>query len=111
VCPEMVGLFQTVSDGSETITPEHLKACLHDVRIATLFEAQGIEITDINSFMDLLVDFEGTRELHIESFVSSCLSLKGYARSIDLLSVKHRLRLMERLLKQHFQAEKYSEIN
>jgi len=92
---EMCELFQTICDGSETISPEILNVCLRDIRVVALFEAQGLEITDINTFMELLVRIEGAQSIHIESFVTSCLSLRGYARSIDLLAMKHRLRAME----------------
>jgi len=99
---EMVQLFHMISRNSETITPERIAACLEDVKVAALFETQGVEISDIGTFLDHLVEIEGAQEIHVESFVTGCLSIKGPARSNDLLAVKHKLTLLEKDLRDLF---------
>jgi len=92
---ELAELFHMIAGHSETIDPKHHAECLSDVRMATLFESHGLDVTDIDTFLELLVEEEGASKIHIRSFVNGCLSLKGFARSIDLLAVKHKLVLLE----------------
>jgi len=96
---ELAGLFHMMSGNSETVTPEHLSVCLGDVKTASLLATHGIDINDVDAFLELIQD-SNEAQIHVRTFVRGCMSLKGTAKSIDLLAVKHKLHVLEGLLKQ-----------
>jgi len=96
---ELGQLFHMMSGEAETVTPQHLSRCLTDVKTASLFATHGIDISDVDTFLELIQEND-EHEIHVRTFVRGCLSLKGNARSIDLLAVKHKLHVMEGVLNQ-----------
>jgi len=95
---ELARLFHMIAGESEIVTPDRLRTCLQDVRIGSHMATHGIDLTDVDTFLELLTENQGTAEIHINTFVTGCLSLRGNARSIDLLTIKHKLQCLEELL-------------
>jgi len=102
---ELADLFKMISGKSENISMEQLQTCLEDVRTASFFQSHGLDITDVESFVELLTDSGAHGVVNLETFVTACMSLKGPARSIDVLTLKQKILGVEEMIKQLFYKE------
>lgn len=62
------------------------------------FELADLDIKDANDFFDAVVSLTGNDEIDIETFVESCMKVKGAASSIDLQIVLFQVRAMRQML-------------
>jgi len=78
-------IFQSIDvDGSGTLTLAELQNSFSDDRILSFFELQGLDIKSIETFFTLLTQISETHEVDVESFVTGCLKMRGYATNIDV---------------------------
>jgi len=102
---ELASLFRMISGRSDHISATHLAECLQDVQVRSFFEVNGLDVTDIDTFLGLLTDGleDDGQTIHLDTLVTGCLSLKGPARSIDLVSAGHRLIHIDGMLRRALQ--------
>jgi len=96
---ELSSLFRMFSGEADHISVEQLAECLEDIQVASFFQMHDLDVTDIDAFLELLTDKEGDGLIHLDTFVTGCLSLKGPARSIDLIALNHRLINLDRFVR------------
>jgi len=78
-------IFQSIdADASGTLTLAELQNSFSDCRILSFFELQGLDIKSIETFFTLLTQISETHEVDVESFVTGCLKMRGYATNIDV---------------------------
>jgi len=83
------------TDGAGTLSVEKLERCLQeDMRVTTYFELQGLDIKNAHVFLDLLKECSKTGTVDLDTFISGCLSMKGPATNIDLLTILHEIRAL-----------------
>jgi len=88
---ELESLFVSMDkDGSETLTFSELSDAPRDFRVMSYFELHGVDIKDIEMFFKLLAQVSGSFEINMESFVSGCLRMKGYATNVDVFCLLYQ---------------------
>jgi len=92
------------SDDSKTISYAELQAASADERLSSLLRLRGVDTKDIAHFYEVLSAIEGGGDVHIDTFISGCLAIKGPASSIDLLSLRYHTELFERKLSDNMSA-------
>jgi len=67
-----------------------------DERIRTYFELKGLAIKDAELFFQMLGSVSQTEEVDIDAFIAGCMKMKGFALSVDLLSLGFETKLIGR---------------
>jgi len=82
---ELQSIFRSMDhDNSGTLTLAELQSSFRDCRILSFFEMQGLDIKSSETFFELLTQISKTHEVDMESFVTGCLKMRGYATNIDV---------------------------
>jgi len=96
---ERIGELQTLfrsldADKSGTLTIDELqKGCL-DARIMSIFEMLDLDIKSIEVFFSLLSQVSGSDAVDVQSFVTGCLKMRGYATNIDVFMLLYNTRIL-----------------
>lgn len=91
---QIKGIFQQADmDKSGTITYDELSQQLECQQVRAHLQTIGLEVEDAKCIYQLL-DLDKSGEISIEEFIFGCLKMKGYAKSIDLVSLMHENRRM-----------------
>jgi len=96
---ERIGELQTLfrsldADKSGTLTIDELqKGCL-DARIMSIFEMLDLDIKSIEVFFSLLSQVSGSDAVDMQSFVTGCLKMRGYATNIDVFMLLYNTRIL-----------------
>jgi hypothetical protein len=86
---QFVDLFKSAdADHTGTITAAELNTLLESP-LSELLTTRGIMIKDAEAFLHMLTS-NGRDAVDLETFVSGCLQLKGFATSIDVLTTECR---------------------
>eukprot|EP00927_Polykrikos_kofoidii_P065927 TRINITY_DN6161_c1_g1_i1.p1 TRINITY_DN6161_c1_g1~~TRINITY_DN6161_c1_g1_i1.p1 ORF type:complete len:642 (-),score=117.53 TRINITY_DN6161_c1_g1_i1:54-1979(-) len=80
-------IFRDASDGSDSISSDHMGKLIDDPRIRAFFKQLDMEVWDVQTFLEL-VDSDNNL-IDVESFVNGCLRVKGVAKNIDLIALKY----------------------
>lgn len=80
----------------ETITIEEFNDLMSDEKIKAYFELKGLPIKDAELFFKMLGTVSQTKEVDVESFIAGCMKMKGFALSVDLLSLGFETKLIGR---------------
>jgi len=92
---ELQDLFRSIDlDKSSTLTLSELRTSLKDLRILSFFDLQGLSVKDVEMFFKLLTQVADTSEIDMESFVSGCLRMKGYATNLDIFTMLYQTRAL-----------------
>ena len=87
---ELKVLFEdAVTDKSQSVSWEEFKEVMSQEKFRHCLEARGVSINDIEVFFKILmsVNSEASDEVNINDLINGCLSMKGFATSIDLHSL------------------------
>jgi len=96
---ELQSIFQSMDhDNSGTLTLAELQSSFRDIRISSFFELQGLDIKSLETFFELLTHISNTHEVDMESFVTGCLKMRGYATNIDVFMLLFQSKALENKL-------------
>jgi len=92
---ELKTLFQAMDlDDSKVLTTEEFHSSLNDVRIQSYFELRGISMSQADTLFGLLTKQVGIDSIDIDTFVTGCLRMKGYATNIDVIALHHQSQII-----------------
>lgn len=80
-------------DNSGSITRQELKCHLDDWRVRAHLRILGLEVNRAD-FLFTMLDVDNQGQVGIEDFVTGCIRMKGFAKSIDLVSLYLCIRKM-----------------
>jgi len=86
-------------NGSGSISFEEFAEIMADSRIRSHFELKGLDIKDAEMFFKMLTSITGDKDVEIGAFVAGCMKMKGFAMSVDLLSIGFELKLLAQVMK------------
>jgi len=90
----------TEGRGDQLLTLKLFSAALHrNAHVRAQMSLLGLEVRDGATFFNLLTSMCGRREVDMDSFVDSCLRLKGAPSSIDVHSIKFQTQAIKRSIK------------
>eukprot|EP00928_Gymnodinium_smaydae_P041075 TRINITY_DN27812_c0_g1_i1.p1 TRINITY_DN27812_c0_g1~~TRINITY_DN27812_c0_g1_i1.p1 ORF type:complete len:943 (-),score=240.95 TRINITY_DN27812_c0_g1_i1:7-2835(-) len=78
-------------DGSGNISLEEFK----DTEVFEFFALRGLDITNTDSFLQMLMSVHETEELSIKSFVAACMKLRGSASRLDVSMLSFQCQLIQ----------------
>lgn len=81
------------SDATGVITREDLQEAFKREDVKYYFSVLDINVTESDYLFDML-DLDRSGEVDMEEFVNGCLRLKGNAKSIDIHTLMHEIKLM-----------------
>lgn len=94
---ELQKLFDSLDEAhSRIINWEQFAKCMHDDRIATHFELNGLNVHDAFLFFRMLASTVGSTDIDSNTFVRGCLKMKGVAMNIDLLLLSYEIKIISR---------------
>merc|ERR1711939_800954 len=73
-------------DGSGDISYKELLGYFDDIRVQSYFHALDMDPNDTERLF-MLLDDDGSGDVNIDEFLSGCLRLKGWAKSMDIHQV------------------------
>lgn len=79
----------TTDDG--LVTVECLQEVLLDAQVDEFMQLYGIDITDVDMFIKMLVKLEIGEDLNIDTVVEGCLNVRGAASSLEMLALRFQL--------------------
>jgi len=88
------------ADGSGTVTVEELLQQLQSESVLTEFLVLGLDLRNFDDFIELLLSSRGTSEVEIDTFVDSCMRMRGGASAMNQEAL-----LVETRSMRHAQAE------
>lgn len=80
-------------DGTGEISREMLEEAFENDRVKYYFQVLDIDVSDSNYLFDML-DKDRSGAVDIEEFITGCIQLKGAAKSIDVHTLMHEMRLI-----------------
>jgi len=83
------------------LQPDQLKASINDIKISTLLKLQGVQITEVDVFCELLLASAEDQQISKTTFVDGCLRLQGHSSSADIFCMKQEAARAEYRLKKH----------
>merc|ERR1712060_382248 len=91
-------------EGSGFISWPQLRAHLEDSAVRAWFKTLGIDVWDLSAFFVLLGQTSGGGDktwaeepcIEIDAFVRGCLRLKGQAKNVDILVLKHETTMLNK---------------
>jgi len=90
---DLRNLFSMIDvDTSLTISRSELLASLSNIKVASYFELQGLDIRDAEAFLDVLTTACGQDEIDIDTFILGFLCMKGPANHVDVVSLAFRMK-------------------
>lgn len=89
---------------SSTITFKEFSKLMEDDRVRSYFELKGLAIKDAELFFQMLGSVSQTNAVDIDAFIAGCMKMKGFALSVDLLSLGFETKLISRAQTQNFAA-------
>lgn len=87
---ELVGKIQLSNDGY--ITRDEFMLALHEPTVRYHFEAEDLDVRDAEAFFELLQSVNGNSAIDIDTFVASCMRMRGAATSVDLQTLQLQLK-------------------
>jgi len=92
---ELKELFQIMDlDSSSRVSYKEFQTSMRDVRIQSYFELKGISTTQASILFEMLVRTSEGDEIDVDTFVTGCLRMKGYATNIDMIALSHQVQLL-----------------
>eukprot|EP00929_Paragymnodinium_shiwhaense_P118062 TRINITY_DN8968_c0_g1_i1.p1 TRINITY_DN8968_c0_g1~~TRINITY_DN8968_c0_g1_i1.p1 ORF type:complete len:697 (-),score=95.17 TRINITY_DN8968_c0_g1_i1:185-2275(-) len=111
---ELMGfILKADADASGMLSREEFNDFLKDDKFRAYFDMRGIDVKDANVFFDMLTTSIENDEVDLESFVGSCLRVKGNATSIDLHSLAFENKMMHQVQSRfnNFVEERFNNID
>jgi len=84
------------TNGDNSIDFHEFKLLMSNAKVRSYFELKGLGIKDASSFFRMLSEVSPTDKVEIDSFISGCMKMKGFALSVDLLSLGFETKLMKK---------------
>jgi len=92
---ELQMLFRSMdTDNSGTLTLGELKNSCKDDRIMSFFEMMNLDIKSVEAFFKLLTQVSHSDVVDMESFVTGCLKMRGYATNADVYMILFQSRVL-----------------
>eukprot|EP00929_Paragymnodinium_shiwhaense_P008816 TRINITY_DN112791_c0_g1_i1.p1 TRINITY_DN112791_c0_g1~~TRINITY_DN112791_c0_g1_i1.p1 ORF type:complete len:601 (-),score=91.63 TRINITY_DN112791_c0_g1_i1:269-2005(-) len=90
------------TDESGRVSISEFQRFMDDRRFRDFLELRGLDIKDTSMFFNMMTTSTGCSDVHLDSFVASCLKVRGTATSIDLQALAFETRCMHQKHKQFF---------
>jgi len=87
------------TDGSGTINMEEFQEGMLSDQVLVLMNSLDLEVRDAEWFFKMLLQISDTGEVDSDSFVDTCIKMKGTAKSIDLQCLAYETKLIRRSLR------------
>jgi len=101
---ELKGIFQMIdTDKSGKLSFKEFQTSLTDVRIQSYFELREISLSQASMLFEMLSLQAGAVEIDVDTFVTGCMRMKGYATNIDMIALSHQMQLLSNMLGMHIQ--------
>lgn len=84
------------------ISYKEFKNLMSDERIRSYFELKGLAIKDAELFFHIIGCADQEEEVDINDFIAGCMKTKGFALSVDLLSLGYQTKQISNEQKQYF---------
>merc|ERR1712083_32319 len=84
------------TDGSNTISREEFETFMNNDIFKSYFDVRGIDVKDARMFFNMLASCNEDDAVDLETFVGTCLRIKGVASSIDVHTLNFEIRCMNR---------------
>jgi len=90
-------LFSTIDiDSSSSLTLEEFRETLKNVLVQEYFLMRGLNVSHVDMFFSILASASPSGTIDVNTFVTGCMRMKGYATNVDVMSVDYRLQLLSR---------------
>jgi len=96
---EIGKVYEEIVGGVE---PGHLLSwaefefAMQDPRISSHLDIAGLDVHNTFMFFSMLSSVAGKDEIDADTFIQSCLKMKGYAMNIDLLQVGYEIKILSK---------------
>jgi len=101
---ELKGIFQMIdTDKSGKLSFKEFQTSLTDVRIQSYFELREISLSQASMLFEMLSLTSATDEIDVDTFVTGCMRMRGYATNIDMVALSHQMQLLSNTLSMHIQ--------
>jgi len=88
-------LFKSIDvDSSACLSLEEVRDALKNVVVQEFFLMKGLNVSHVDMFFKLLASASASGRIDVNTFVSGCLRMKGYATNVDIMSLDYRLQLL-----------------
>jgi len=88
-------LFNSIDvDSSSSLTLEEFRETLKNVLVQEYFLMKGLNVSHVDMFFSLLASASPSGNIDVNTFVTGCLRMKGYATNVDVMSVDYRLQVL-----------------
>lgn len=94
---------QLDKDGGGVISHEEMLSLAERPEVRTCFEMAGLNISDVDSFFNDVCKVSGSTVIDIDSFVDSCMLMKGVATSVDMQTMLFRMQDMFNMVEMLFE--------
>jgi len=101
---ELKGIFHMMdTDKSGMISFKEFQTSLKDVRIQSYFEMREISLSQASMLFEMLSLTSAADEIDVDTFVTGCMRMRGYATNIDMVALSHQMQLLSNTLSMHIQ--------
>jgi len=99
---ELKGIFHMMDlDKSGKLSLSEFQISLKDVRIQSYFETREISISQAIMLFEMLSTPATNDEIDVDTFVTGCLRMRGYATNVDMIALSHQVQLLSNTLSMH----------
>jgi len=100
---ELTELFLSMDENrSGTLTFDEFDRSMKDIRITSFFDINGLSINHASLFFKMLASLTESHQIHLDTFVSGCLRMKGMASNIDVITLLYQTRLIADQMSAYF---------
>jgi len=101
---ELKSIFKAMdSDNSNYLSLDEIRAAMDKVSIREFFAMRGLAATHADMLFRLLSSMSPSDKLDIETFVTGCVRMKGYATNIDVISLSYRTTVLANDIRNHIE--------
>jgi len=99
---ELKAVFKTIdTDKSKSLSLGEMRKALSQVSIREFFAMHGLTATHADMLFKLLTSMSPSGKVDIETFVTGCIRMKGYATNIDVISLCYRTSVLANDIQSH----------
>jgi len=101
---ELMSLFKSMHmDKTHTLTLDEFHNTIKDIRVQSYFALKGISVSQVDMLFKLLMMHSPHDGVDLNSFVTGCLRMRGYAINIDVIALCYRTQSLSNDLQRYIE--------